>query len=138
MGRVASGITWFDDDEYIGTEVSFEEPDYSTWKLEKKVSENEYYETEKDVMAGCAFSEARAVFFCSTEIKGFPKEAVIKIRMQYAPLPPTRSISMSSMSNLIAGYPGDLRRQNLPMSERSRLRRILRVGQSEKLKHSSA
>lgn len=84
MGRNPSGITWFDD-EYIGTEVSFAEPDYSTWKLEKKVAENEYYETEEDVTAGCAFSEARAVFFCSTQIEGFPREAVIKIRMQYGP-----------------------------------------------------
>jgi hypothetical protein len=85
MGRIPSGITWFDDDDFLGAEVVFEKPSYSSWRLDQKVIENENYEIEEDVTAGCAYSEATAVYFCSStgeKNKGFPSSAVIKIRMQ--------------------------------------------------------
>ncbi|KAK2756113.1 hypothetical protein FQN54_005521 [Arachnomyces sp. PD_36] len=84
MGRVPTYITWFDEDEYIGKEICFEGlggSAQSTWRLDQKVLENEYCESEEDVTAGIVFSEARAVFFCSTHGSD-PSKAVIKIRMQ--------------------------------------------------------
>lgn len=83
MGRrPRSGVTWFGD-EYIGSTVSFDNP-LQSWRLHQKVSEHEFYEDEFNVSMGLHF-EAAAVYFCSgIDGDGLePREAVIKIRMQY-------------------------------------------------------
>lgn len=37
---------WFDDNEYIGSEVSF--PTGSVWKLETKIHEHSYFESQEN------------------------------------------------------------------------------------------
>lgn len=84
MGRIPSGITWFDVVEFIGSQVTFRD---SVRRLDRKVSENELYEAEQDAQMPGGGSEARAVFFCSRLDTPDGEEAVIKIRMQYDYLP---------------------------------------------------
>jgi hypothetical protein len=83
MPRYKSGITWFEKERYIGTEVTF--PGLSSsWRIERKIIEHEFCETER--YAGKykqVSSEARAVFICSNVDEAFPTEAILKIRMQY-------------------------------------------------------
>lgn len=82
MPRYKSGITWFDDDVFIGSEISFP-GNSSRWKLDKKIIEHEYCEAEEMVQVGDRVSEGRAVFVASNIDGSFSKEAIIKIRMQY-------------------------------------------------------
>jgi hypothetical protein len=77
----SSGITWFDKDEFIGSEISFPQPQSSTWRLDTKLSESEFYDTEDDAKHGLT-SEVRAVFACTRLTGDGPREAVIKIHMQ--------------------------------------------------------
>ncbi|KAL1998286.1 hypothetical protein VTN02DRAFT_6464 [Thermoascus thermophilus] len=78
--RIQSGITWFDDDDFINSTVSF--PSESTWKLERKLQENEYYIPKDTAQIDGLGSEARAVFIGSKLSGDGPQEAIIKIRMQ--------------------------------------------------------
>ncbi|KAL2008415.1 hypothetical protein VTN00DRAFT_6609 [Thermoascus crustaceus] len=78
MDRIPSGITWCDEEEFIGSQVIFQN---SVWRLDRKVSEKELYDTEQDAQMPGGGSEARAVFFCSRLDSS--EEAAIKIRMQY-------------------------------------------------------
>lgn len=115
MGRTPSGITWFDEDECIGTGVTFVGLGglvSSTWRLDRKIIESEYYESERGVTSGCSFSEARAVFFCSRK-EAYLYEAVIKIRMQYAPF--SEALGTSRCLTIIIEYHGGEPRQNPPM-----------------------
>ena len=76
---VVSDIDWFNDETYIGSSVSFSS---SVWRLERKITEHEYYETQLDVEELGINSEARGVFI-STKLSGNgPSTAVIKIRLQ--------------------------------------------------------
>ncbi|KKK24277.1 hypothetical protein P175DRAFT_0499957 [Aspergillus ochraceoroseus IBT 24754] len=61
--RNDSGITWFDDDDYIGAKVSF--PSGAVWKIDSKIKEHEYYESQSDVEELAIDCEARGSFFCS-------------------------------------------------------------------------
>ncbi|KAH8804583.1 hypothetical protein F5884DRAFT_859207 [Xylogone sp. PMI_703] len=76
--HIRSGVVWFEDEKFLGSEISF--PD-STWRLETKLSEHEYYEGERSAKIGLG-SEARAVFLCSKLTGSGPEQAIIKIRMQ--------------------------------------------------------
>jgi hypothetical protein len=81
-----SHITWFDEDDWIGTEIVFETPHASRWRVDQKLSESEDCVTELDVQECSMQSSARGVFVCSsTDDPG--KEAAVKIRMQYIPSP---------------------------------------------------
>lgn len=80
-----SGVTWFDEDRWIGSEVTFGEPHPSRWRLNRKLAESEDCATESDVKECMMASEARGVFVCSS-INDPTQEAVVKIRMQYASL----------------------------------------------------
>jgi len=83
LGHIPSGIIWFRDEGFIGSRVTFEEPEPSVWRLDRKVSDHEIYEVEEDAKMPGGVSEARAVFFCSRLDSPVPKQAVMKIRMQY-------------------------------------------------------
>ncbi|KAJ5613622.1 hypothetical protein N7528_007276 [Penicillium herquei] len=72
--------TWFEDDEYIGSEVSF--PCGSIWKLETKIHEHAYQHTQYDWESIQLTSEARGVFTCSKVSGDGPSTAIIKIRLQ--------------------------------------------------------
>lgn len=73
--RIGSGIIWFEDEDYIGSTVYFP-CGSSTWRLDKKLSENEYRVDEDLAQLGLG-AEARAVFLC-TKLSGYgPEEAVI-------------------------------------------------------------
>lgn len=112
--RVRSGVTWFEDDDYIGTTVSF--PSGSTWKIQKKLKENEHYVHESLAqIEGMGFvSEARAVFIVTKLSGEGPQEAVIKIRMQYV-LDPFVFIPINRVaSNTEQGYLGRGRGQISP------------------------
>ncbi|KKA16609.1 Uncharacterized protein T310_9775, partial [Rasamsonia emersonii CBS 393.64] len=78
-----SGVTWFDEDRWIGSEVTFGEPHPSRWRLNRKLAESEDCATESDVKECMMASEARGVFVCSS-IDDPTQEAVVKIRMHTA------------------------------------------------------
>lgn len=71
---------WFDDAEYIGLEVSF--PSGSIWKLQTKIREHAYQESQRDCEELGLNSEARGLFTCSKVSGDGPATAVIKIRLQ--------------------------------------------------------
>ena len=73
-------IVWFDEDEYIGTDVSFSSG--SVWKLKSKIREHSYYETQTDCEELDIQSEARGAFVCSKVSGDGPPTAIIKIRLQ--------------------------------------------------------
>ncbi|KZF26201.1 hypothetical protein L228DRAFT_242634 [Xylona heveae TC161] len=79
--RVRSYITWFDEVEFIGREITFTEPFPSTWRLEQKLREHERFASEDDVKSGLD-CEAQAVFVCSRVAGQVPQEAIVKIRLQ--------------------------------------------------------
>lgn len=74
-------ISWFGDN-FIDSEVSFTQPDRSSWRLKQKISENAYHETDEDAKNLDMVSETRAVFICSRVDSLQQQEAVINIRMQ--------------------------------------------------------
>ncbi|KAJ5591445.1 uncharacterized protein N7459_001814 [Penicillium hispanicum] len=82
---------WFDDDEFIGTKVSF--PSGSVWKLETKIREHAYQQHQRDCEELGINSEARGVFCCSKVSGDGPPTAVIKIRLQIPWLKTTRKRS---------------------------------------------
>ncbi|KAH8811666.1 hypothetical protein F5884DRAFT_855005 [Xylogone sp. PMI_703] len=59
-GSYTSNIDWFDDDVYIGSEITFQEPQPSKWKIERKISSHDYFEGEADVKNLGLESEGRA------------------------------------------------------------------------------
>ena len=73
-------IVWFDEDEYIGTDVSF--PSGSVWNLKSKIREHSYYESQADCEELDIPSEARGAFVCSKVSGDGPSTAIIKIRLQ--------------------------------------------------------
>lgn len=73
-------ITWFDEDEYIGTEVAF--PSGSVGRIDTKIREHSYCETQRDCEELGIQSEARGVFICSNVSGPGPATAIIKIRLQ--------------------------------------------------------
>lgn len=83
MPRYKSGITWFDDDVFIGSEITFP-GNASRWKLERKINERESCQKEEDVKKAGLVFEGRVVFAASNVDDSFPgEEAIIKIKMQY-------------------------------------------------------
>ena len=95
-------MTWFDDDEYIGTEVSF--PSGSVWRIDMKIREHGYYETQMDCEELDIQSEARGVFICSKVSGHGPSTAIVKIRLQSV-FPNTYGIHERYMLTLIARIP---------------------------------
>ncbi|KAH8811426.1 hypothetical protein F5884DRAFT_782070 [Xylogone sp. PMI_703] len=91
MGRYESGIIWFDDERFIGSEITFQQPHLSSWKLERKIIEHEDLEVEEFASPGC--SEARAVFICKS--RDGSKEAIMRIRMQ---IPYTSTLGRTATS----------------------------------------
>ncbi|GKZ31238.1 hypothetical protein AbraIFM66950_011531 [Aspergillus brasiliensis] len=77
---IPSNITWFDDDDWLGLELSF--PAGSTWKLSKKIKESEDIYSQRDHEEGVAVSEARAIFVASKGVGAGPSTAILKIHMQ--------------------------------------------------------
>jgi hypothetical protein len=86
MDNTRSGITWFDEDKWIGSCLTFTDPQPSTWIIDRKLAENEDLATEADVKECMMPSEARGIFVCSN-VDVTNQEAVVKIRMQYVPCP---------------------------------------------------
>lgn len=78
MGYYLSGITWFDEDVWIGREFILLQ---SKWKLAQKLAEVEQVSTEQDVRELALMSESRSVFIASN-IESSGQEAVVKFRMQ--------------------------------------------------------
>ncbi|KAL4893373.1 hypothetical protein BDV59DRAFT_178108 [Aspergillus ambiguus] len=74
------GRIWFDDDEYMEAEISF--PSGSVWRLDEKIREHDYYESQDMEQLG-VHSEARGTFFCSKVSGDGPPAALIKIRLQF-------------------------------------------------------
>lgn len=79
-GPPSSGITWLDDDRWMGREITFDEPIPSRWRIVRKTHEREILHLEWEVKMGWR-AEGRAVFLC-TNPQG--KEAIVKVRLQYA------------------------------------------------------
>ncbi|EAU38935.1 predicted protein [Aspergillus terreus NIH2624] len=77
--RIYSYVTWFKEEDYIGTVVSFPS---GSWKLDRKITENESFNSQTEWETYKLCSEARAVFFCSKVSGDGPSDAVIKIHMQ--------------------------------------------------------
>lgn len=75
-------VVWFDNDSWIGREISFEEPQLLIWKITEKLAEREMPWTEYEVTEGKYDSEAHCAFLC-TAISDPSQEAVVKIRLQY-------------------------------------------------------
>lgn len=81
MGHEANNCDiWFDDDEYIGSEICF--PAGSTWKLQTKLREHAYQEDQRDYEELQVHSEARGIFICSKVSGDGPPTAIIKIWLQ--------------------------------------------------------
>lgn len=81
MGKVKSHIEWFEDEEWIGSKISFDQPSPSTWILVEKLRSREKYNTEWQWEDCHEPSEARGIFVCEEE--GQPhRQAVVKIYMQ--------------------------------------------------------
>lgn len=85
MPRYNSNIKWFDEEQFLGSIITFPGSSQPTWKLERKIIEHEFCEDEEDAKEPGMASEARAVFVCSSLGQSSPKEAIVKIRMQYKP-----------------------------------------------------
>jgi hypothetical protein len=77
--RIGSGITWFD----CFSEVSFPDPNQSTWRLKEKPKESEHHLSEEDAKMDCSISEVCAVFVASKLNGNGLEETIIKIRIQY-------------------------------------------------------
>ncbi|BCS05375.1 uncharacterized protein AKAW2_81176S [Aspergillus luchuensis] len=77
---IPSNIIWFDDDDWLGLELSF--PAGSTWRLTKKIKESEDIYSQSDHEDDVAISEARAVFVASRGPGAAPTTAVLKVHMQ--------------------------------------------------------
>lgn len=75
-------MTWFEDEEWIGSKVTFDHPLSSTWTLVHKLRERELWGSEEEWKSLGSPSEARGIFVCEEE--GRPdRQAVVKIYMQY-------------------------------------------------------
>jgi hypothetical protein len=82
MDSTRSGITWFDEDKWIGSYLTFTYIQPSRWRIDRKLAESEELATESDVKECMMPSEARGIFVCSN-IDVPAQENVVKIRMQY-------------------------------------------------------
>ena len=80
MPEPSSGITWFEDDDWIGSEITFKSPTFLKWKITQKIAEHENCMIESEVKNWGAESSCRGVFICSS-IDHSGKEAALKIRM---------------------------------------------------------
>ena len=75
-----SHITWFDENDWIDKVVAF--PSGSTWRVDSKIREHEYYQTQFDVEQLGVQSEARGTFICSKLSGDGPPSGVLKFRLQ--------------------------------------------------------
>ncbi|RJE25699.1 hypothetical protein PHISCL_01962 [Aspergillus sclerotialis] len=73
-------IIWFDSDQWIGSEITFNYHN-SKWRLDEKLNEAADYDESDMVKEGILDSEARGTFAC-TNIHDQSQQAIIKIRMQ--------------------------------------------------------
>ncbi|KAK6815160.1 hypothetical protein RU639_008439 [Aspergillus parasiticus] len=78
-GPPSSGITWLDDDRWIGREIKFDEPTPSRWRIVRKIHEREILHLEWEVKKRGWRAEGRGVFLC-TDTHG--NEGVVKVRLQ--------------------------------------------------------
>lgn len=76
-----SGITWFDDDTWMGRGIKFQMPHPSKWKITDKISEREIpcFEWESEQMG--MDMEAHGVFVC-INVNNPSEKAIMKIRLQ--------------------------------------------------------
>jgi hypothetical protein len=49
MVQINSGVTWFEDDDWIGSEIVFKSPTVSNWEVTRKIAEHEECVGEQDV-----------------------------------------------------------------------------------------
>lgn len=81
MPSIKSGMTWFEDEEWIASRVTFDQPFPSTWILVHKICEREKCDSEDAWKMFEIPSEARGILMCEEE--GRPdRQAVLKIYMQ--------------------------------------------------------
>lgn len=86
MPRLKSGMTWFEDEEWIGSTISFDQHRPSTWRLVQKIRERENWYDEDAWKNRDMPSEARGIFVCEEEGQQISRQAVVKIYMQYESL----------------------------------------------------
>ena len=88
MPRYHSGVTWFEEDDWVGRVLVLNSPEgEGKWKVTQKTTENGDSESEADVKETGMDSSCRGVFVCS-KVNDPGQEAVVKIRMQYILLVP--------------------------------------------------
>lgn len=107
MVTFRSGITWFEEEDWIGREIVFDSPIISRWKVTEKIKESGDCESEIDVKEWNAESSCRGVFVCLS-LNHPGKEAVVKIRMQYvllASLPLLPPLSPARFPPQSASFP---------------------------------
>lgn len=80
MPTLESYVTWFEDDDWISTVVSF--PTGSRWRIDSKIREHEYYESQCDVEQLGIHSEARGAILCSKVSGDGPSSAFLKVRLR--------------------------------------------------------
>jgi len=68
------------DEKWIGSYLTFTEPQPSRWRIDRKLAENEDLATEADVKECMMRSKARSVFVC---LNVPTQETVVKIWMRY-------------------------------------------------------
>lgn len=72
---------WFDDDQWIGREVTFDVPQgLSKWKINEKTYERAMISSEWATKERDDLSQARAIFTC---VNDQHHVALLKVRMQY-------------------------------------------------------
>lgn len=77
---------WFGP-SFKGLKVHFPGSRPSSWKLEQQISEHADFYTRGECEDLDDISEARAVFLCSKVDGHGPQEAVMKVFMQFVPIP---------------------------------------------------
>lgn len=75
-------MTWFEDEEWIGLTISFDQLRPTTWRLVQKIRERELWASETSWKEDQDPSEARGIFICEEEGSAH-RRAVVKIYMQY-------------------------------------------------------
>lgn len=115
MPRYKSHITWFNDERFLGSKVTFPDCSTATWKLERKLIEHGNLTEEHEAQIPGWASEARAIFVCSS-VKGSSRmEAILRIRMQYGAL-----IDFIAYSNTNTGYLTHVQIANRCLKEQNR------------------
>jgi hypothetical protein len=114
MDNARSGITWIDEDKWIGSCLTFTDPQPSRWRIDQNLAGNEYPATETEVKECMMPSEARGIFVCSN-VDDPAQKAVVKTRMQYVPC-----LIVILTFRVHLGYRNPIRPSSLAKSGRNR------------------